>query len=335
MFFSQPFILASDFIQHVMLLVSCGIVTLGYCMYRDTIRAQHRTLLMVVVIAAFWIVMEYFVPVKLLQFHLYTHIPLILALIAYLYRIDLTDMPPSFMVLRRIIVVATLVPAGIDIVQISLMAQEPRLLRSLLKTIEVFGLYVFVVQFARHYRMQHEATIFNLTPVKRFATQAVVALMLFFVSAPSVGAFSLTTRIGDQSTELKAGDRLYFDVEIKWPENDRRQDLRVEYQILSDGQIIASEKVLRAVETQASFLDYIVVPQNALEGMKELNVFIETYDQSLSENISATFYVASSENKMLVYFIILACAIALVIMLVIVQIAMIMRTQKALQAHPA
>ena len=145
-----------------------------------------------------------------------------------------------------------------------------------------------------------------------------------------MSAFSLTTRIGDQSTELKAGDRLYFDVEIKWPENDRRQDLRVEYQILSDGEVIASEKVLRAVETQASFLDYIVVPQNALEGIKELNVLIETYDQSLSEKISATFYVAATENKLLVYFIILAAAIGLVVLLVIVQIAMIMKTQRAL-----
>ncbi|OGG62182.1 hypothetical protein A3C87_01160 [Candidatus Kaiserbacteria bacterium RIFCSPHIGHO2_02_FULL_49_34] len=330
MFFSQPFILASDFVQHVMLLVSCGIVTLGYCLYRNTIREQHGMLLMVIIIAAFWVLMEYFVPVKLLQFHLFTHIPLTLAVIAYLYRMNLIDMPRHLIYIRHSIVALSIILIGADFYQIVTMAPEPRLFRSLVKTAEVFALYTFVVQFARYYRMTEPASAFDLAPLKRVTAKAVVALLLFFVSAPSVSAFSLTTRIGDQSTELKAGDRLYFDVEIKWPENDRRQDLRVEYQILSEGTVIASEKVLRAVETQASFLDYIVVPQNATEGMKMLSVILETYDQSLKENISATFYVAAAENKMLIYFIILAAAIALVIMLVIVQIAMIMRTQRAM-----
>ena len=248
----------------------------------DHVRAQHGVLLMVVIVAVFWILIEYFVPVKLLQFHLFTHIPLALTLIVYLYRIDIADMSGYLAYLRRGIVGVSILLIGADIIQLLTMAPEPQLFRSLLKTVEVSVLYVFVVQFARYYRMSPAQSVVKLDFIKRATAQAVLALVLFFVSAPSVSAFSLTTRIGDQSTELKAGDRLYFDVEIKWPENDRRQDLRVEYQILSDGEVIASEKVLRAVETQASFLDYIVVPQNALEGIKELNVLIETYDQSLS-----------------------------------------------------
>jgi len=159
-----------------------------------------------------------------------------------------------------------------------------------------------------------------------------VALTAFM--APSEAhAFSLTTRISDQTTELQAGDRLYCDVEIKWPENLRRQDLRVEYQILDGDQVIASEKVLRAVETQASFLDYIVVPTNTEPGLKRLNVILETYDESLKENISATFYVMKGQNQLLIYFFILAGAIALVVSLVIFQIMMISRTQKLLAAR--
>lgn len=162
--------------------------------------------------------------------------------------------------------------------------------------------------------------------------RVIAIFMLFFVGATHASAFSLTTRIGDQSTEVKAGDRIYFDVEIKWPENGKRQDLRVEYQILDEGNIIASEKVLRAVETQASFLDYIVVPQNAPPGIKELNVVIETYDKKLSENISATFHVAKGENTLMIYFLILASAILLVVALVILQIVMISRTRDILVA---
>lgn len=152
-------------------------------------------------------------------------------------------------------------------------------------------------------------------------TCVVVLLCLFPYSAH---ALNIAARIGDQYTEVSGGERLYFEVEIKYPENPRRKDLRLEYQIRRDGEVLASEKVLRAVETQASFLDYIVVPQSAKSGIHELNVIITDYE-SLHQEVSATFKVLKGRNQIGTYFFILLGAIALVGVLVGVQIRLTRR----------
>lgn len=341
MFFAQPFILASEFIQHVMLLVLCGLVAVEYCArlgQRDIMRKERAafgTIGVIVLLTTVWIIVEYFVPVKIMQFQLLVHVPVVLTVIVFMYRIDMRTLPRYFAHYRAMLTCLFIAHFAIDAAQILLMYREPKLLRSIIKTVEVFALYGFVIHYARHLVMHSPVASYVTSTVPSFFTvtnmvRTASVVLLLFAFTPHANAFSLTTRIGDQSTELKAGDRLYFDVEIKWPENDRRQDLRVEYQIVDQGQVIASEKVLRAVETQASFLDYLVVPANAPTGMKELRVILETYDKSLSQSISATFTVAKSDNKMLVYFIVLASAIALVVLLVIFQIVMISRTQRLL-----
>lgn len=145
-----------------------------------------------------------------------------------------------------------------------------------------------------------------------------VVVLLFLLPSP-VHALNIAARISDQSTEVIGGDRLYFDVEIKYPENPRRKDLRIEYQILEDGELIASEKVLRAVETQASFLDYIVVPKSARGGLHDLNVIITDYE-NLHEEVSATFKVLKGIDQVTTYFFIILGAILLVAVLIVIQI---------------
>ncbi len=142
----------------------------------------------------------------------------------------------------------------------------------------------------------------------------------FFSYVPPVHALNIAARIGDQSTEVIGGDRLYFEVEIKYPENTTRKDLRLEYQILEEEKVIASEKVLRAVETQASFLDYIVVPKSAKSGVHDLSVIITDYDGTLDKSVSATFKVLKGADQVTTYFFIILGAILLVAVLVIIQI---------------
>lgn len=147
----------------------------------------------------------------------------------------------------------------------------------------------------------------------------------FFVYLLPAYAMSISARISDRYTEVAGGDRLYFEVEIKYPENPRRKDLRLEYQIIENGEIVATEKVLRAIETQVSFLDYIVVPQSVGSGIKELKVIIEDYE-TLHKEVSASFKVLKSGNQVERYFFIILGAILLVAILVIIQI-MINRRQ--------
>lgn len=147
----------------------------------------------------------------------------------------------------------------------------------------------------------------------------VYVILSLFLLPSSVHALNIATRIGDQYTEVQGGDRLYFEVDIKYPENPRRKDLRIEYQIIEDGQMIASQKVLRAVETQASFLDYIVVPKSAKGGILDLNVIITDYE-NLHEEVSATFKILKGVDQVTTYFFIMISAILLVAVLVIIQI---------------
>ncbi len=49
----------------------------------------------------------------------------------------------------------------------------------------------------------------------------------FFIPQ-STSALSIATYISDQSSEVLSGDRLYFQVEVKYPENQDRIDLRVD-----------------------------------------------------------------------------------------------------------
>ncbi len=146
------------------------------------------------------------------------------------------------------------------------------------------------------------------------------------VIAPTAAhAFSVDAIISDQSTQVSGGDRLYFEVDIKYPENTTRQDLRLEYQIKENGKVIETEKVLRAVETQASFLDYLVVPKDIKGGIHELNVIVKDYKGNLNKSVSATFDVTQGIDEITKYFFIILAVILFVTLLVIVQIFILSR----------
>ncbi|MCW8965247.1 MAG: hypothetical protein OQK82_00960 [Candidatus Pacearchaeota archaeon] len=144
-------------------------------------------------------------------------------------------------------------------------------------------------------------------------------LLLGFINLTYVSALSVTIHVPEKYTNVVAGERFYFEIEIKYPENPKRKDLRLEYEILTkDGEIIAQSKVLKAVETQASFIDFIVIPENAKEGLHIVNIKVKDYED-LSEDVSASFYVKSS-NEIRLYFFILLGVITLVGILVLINI---------------
>lgn len=167
--------------------------------------------------------------------------------------------------------------------------------------------------------------------IKKIFSCFVLLGSFLFLPFSKAGAINLAVRINDEYTQVIAGDRLSFEVDIKWPENSTRQDLRVEYQIIDpssddgyEGSVIASAKVLRAVETQTSYLDYIVVPENADSGKKVLKVVIEDY-KDLNQEIFATFNVLKGANQIENYFYILIGAMGFVVILVVAELFVLSR----------
>lgn len=141
----------------------------------------------------------------------------------------------------------------------------------------------------------------------------IAVLLGFVISMHVVSAISIVVHVPEKYTEVSAGERFYFDIEVKYPENDERKDLRITYGIVTEnGELIAESKVLKAIETQASFIDFIVIPEKTKPGLHFIKVKIQDY-ADLSEEIEASFTVSRGNfHNITLYFFILLGTIILV-----------------------
>lgn len=134
--------------------------------------------------------------------------------------------------------------------------------------------------------------------------------------------------VADTNQNVRAGDRLYFDADFKYPENQVRQDLRVKYEIIQNGVIAAESDSLKAVETQMQFYDYILVPTSIMSGPAVLRVTLSTY-QNQSVSASASFNVKKGAEHVRQYAIIIMGSIAFISLMISLQVYMMnIRTRK-------
>jgi uncharacterized membrane protein len=123
-----------------------------------------------------------------------------------------------------------------------------------------------------------------------------------------ISAFGLSVFIPDKYQEIQAGETLQFQIAIKNVEKIGRHDIRLDYQLKKGNIILNSRRELKAIETQASFLSSIRVPEEAPSGMYTIEVIVNE-----EEKISATFNVKSSEIAQIkMYLIVLIAAVLLV-----------------------
>lgn len=155
---------------------------------------------------------------------------------------------------------------------------------------------------------------------------AIIIFLIVFITKPApVLALGLTVHVPEKYTNVSAGERFYFELDVKYPENPSRKDLRLTYQILEAENVIAESQVLKAVEAQASFIDFIVIPDNAKGGIHTIKVMVSDYGK-LSEEVSATFHIVGKPaDQIKLYFFLLLGAIGMVGTLVIVNIILAQR----------
>lgn len=139
-------------------------------------------------------------------------------------------------------------------------------------------------------------------------------------------ALSLSVHVPEKYTDVQSGERFYFEVEIRYPENPKRKDLKFIYEIKDGNKIIAQAKSLKAIETQASFMDFIVIPESAKKGLHTINVKIQDYE-SLSEEISTSFMIRSKWDTAQLYFFVLL-GIILFMGILILDISIIVRKKR-------
>ncbi len=149
-----------------------------------------------------------------------------------------------------------------------------------------------------------------------------VLLILILVNTiVSVQALSLSVHVPEKYTDVVAGERFYFEIDVKYPENPIRKDLTFEYEVLTkEGALLARSKTLKAIETQASYIDFIVVPESAETGLYVINVKVKDAD-IFSEEVSSSFHIKSVvPEAIMTYLIIILGAIILLGVLVVVNI---------------
>jgi hypothetical protein len=154
-------------------------------------------------------------------------------------------------------------------------------------------------------------------------------LMFLFVAVLAlpnlVSAMSITIGISDKYSEVKPGEKVYFETVVKWPENVGRKDLRIEYSIKDiKGQEIAYLKVLKAVETQASFMDSISIPDSIQPGMYKISAKFSDYS-NLDQEVVASFSVTKGNGDISTYLFVIIGLLGAILIIVIAEMYFIIR----------
>jgi len=117
--------------------------------------------------------------------------------------------------------------------------------------------------------------------------------------------FELSVVVPEKYQRVQAGEMLKFEVELKSIQIAGRQDIQLDYYIKKNEIIVTHRRELKAVETQASFLSSIKVPEETLSGVYNIEVKINEEKNSI-----ATFYVTSSDiGQIKIYLLILITTI--------------------------
>ena len=147
----------------------------------------------------------------------------------------------------------------------------------------------------------------------------------FFVQPRLASAMSITIEIPAKYSEINAGEAVYFETEVKWPENIGRKDLRIEYSIKDkDGVEVAYLKVLKAIETQASFMDSISTPESIAPGMYTISAVFCDY-KDLNQEVIASFHVAKRGNNVLNFLFIILGALGVIVFLMVIELYILIK----------
>lgn len=161
-----------------------------------------------------------------------------------------------------------------------------------------------------------------------------VVMLLLMGSAPlfvpdSVSAANLAVRIQNAAQEVVGGDRLYFDVDMDYPENTIDKTVTLEYQIFDGEDLILSEKSERGIGKRISFTDYMIVPTSVTSGTKTLIITVHGSSSGLEEVASGTFRVLKGRDQITLYgWIILVASIPATVLLIVQIIFMRIKAHK-------
>jgi len=139
-------------------------------------------------------------------------------------------------------------------------------------------------------------------------TGNVIGITGMAIASGDLEGLEVAVFVPEKYQRVQAGEMLQFQTSLKNIGVAGRHDIQLDYYIKKNEIVITHSRELKAVETQASFLASIKVPEETLPGIYEIEVQINEEESAI-----ATFYVTSSEvGQIRTYLIILIFAILIV-----------------------
>ena len=92
--------------------------------------------------------------------------------------------------------------------------------------------------------------------------------------------------------------------------------MRINYEGKKDGELITKSQVMKAIETQMSFIDDVVITESSETGLYSISVIISDYDD-LYEEVSASFQVVDKKDSHLYLWIAIGSLFLLIIFILI------------------
>lgn len=131
--------------------------------------------------------------------------------------------------------------------------------------------------------------------MKLFYKKFIIVMFLLISSIFVVSALTISIEIPEKYANVLAGDQVYFEINVKYPENLERIDLMLEYEIFDEqGQLIAQSSMLKDIETQLSTFDSMTVPEGSKPGLYTIVVDIKGIENSTGK-ASVSFNVVNEE----------------------------------------
>ena len=113
--------------------------------------------------------------------------------------------------------------------------------------------------------------------------------------------------IPDKYQKVQPGEMIQFQITLKNIKAAGRHDIPLDYYIKKNEIILNHRREIKAIETQASFLSSIHVPEETLPGIYSVVVEIE------NERAESTFYVKSSDISQIKFYLIVLIVAILVV----------------------
>lgn len=143
-------------------------------------------------------------------------------------------------------------------------------------------------------------------------------VMLFYMC--DVFAISIVSRILERYQGVYPEERVYFQVEVKYPESPTMADLRFNYIVEKNGNVAAESKVLKAFETQVSFMDFLILPQDSEVNLHDSRIEVRDYGD-LSEEVSTSFkFSKKGFDRIAIYFFTIAGMLGILEILIMIDI---------------